>query len=60
MATVQKIVEHLSVNSDCEKNNCKKNELYNPVDVNTISNLNCNNLMGEKKELSLSIQRSFF
>ena len=55
VATVQKIVENLSVYSDC-----KKNELYNPVDVNTISNLDCNNPMGGKKELSLSIQRSFF
>ena len=60
VAAVQKIVENLSVNSDCEKNNCKKNELYNPVDVNTISNLDCNNPMGGKKESSLSIQRSFF
>ena len=59
VATVQKIVENLSVNSDCKKNNCKKNELYNPVDTNTISNLDCNNPMGGKKELSLSIQRSF-
>ena len=64
-ATVQKIVENLSVNSDCKKNNCKKNnckknEVYNPLDVNTISNLDCNNPMGGKKELSLSIQRSFF
>ena len=60
VATVQKIVENLSVNSDCKKNNCKKNELYNPVDVNTISNLDCNNPMGGKKEVSLSIQRTFF
>ena len=60
MATVQKIVENLSVNSDCKKNNCKKNKLYNPVDVNLISNLDCNNPMGGKKELWLSIQRSFF
>ena len=60
VATVQKIVENLSVNSDCKKNNCKKNELYNPVDVITISNLDCNNPMGGKKELSLSIQQSFF
>ena len=60
VATVQKIVEYLSVNSDCKKNNCKKNEEYNPVDVNTISNLDCNNPMGGKKELSLSIQRLFF
>ena len=60
VATVQKIVENLSVNSDCKKNNCKKNKLYNPVDVNTISNLDCNIPMGGKKELSLSIQRSFF
>ena len=36
VATIQKIVENLSVNSDCKKNNCKKNKLYNPVDVNTI------------------------
>ena len=60
VATVQKIVENLSVNSDCKKNNCKKNDLSNPVDVNTISNLDCNNPMGGKKELSLSIQRTFF
>ena len=60
VATVQKIVENLSVNSDCETSNCKRNELYNPVDVNTISNLGCNNPMGGKKELLLSIQRSFF
>ena len=60
VATVQKIVENLSVNSDCKNNNCKKNELYNPVDVNTISNLDCSNPMSGKKELSLSIQRSFF
>ena len=60
VATVQKIVENLSVNSDCKTKNCKRNELYNPVDVNTISNLDCNNPMGGKKELSLSIQRSFF
>ena len=60
VATKQKIVENLSVNSDCKKNNCKKNELYNPVDVNTIKNLDCNNPMGGKKELSISIQRSFF
>ena len=59
-ATVKKIVEDLSVSSDCKKNNCKKNEVYNPLDVNTISNLDCNNPMGGKKELSLSIQRSFF
>ena len=45
VATVQKIVENLCVSSDC-----KKNKVYNPLDVNTIS----------KKELSLSIQRSFF
>ena len=55
LAAVQKIVENFSVNSDC-----KKNELYNPVDANTISNLDCHNPMGGKKELSLSIQRSFF
>ena len=55
VTSVQKIVENFSVNS-----NCKKNELNNPVDVNTISNLDCNNPMGGKKELSLSIQRSFF
>ena len=60
MATVKKVVENLSVKIDCKKNNCKKNELYNPVDVNTISNLDCNNPMGGKKELALSIQRSFF
>ena len=34
--------------------------MYNPLDLNTISNLDCNNPMGGKKELSLSIQRSFF
>ena len=60
VATVQNIVENLSVNSDCKKNNCKKNEVYNPLDVNTISNLDCNNPMGGKKDLSESIQRSFF
>ena len=60
MATVKKIEENLSVNINCKKNNCKKNELYNPVDVNIISNLDCNNPMGGKKELTLCIQRSFF
>ena len=60
VATVQKIVENLSVSSDRKKNNCKKNEVYNTLDVNTISNLDCNNPMGGKRELSLSIQRSFF
>ena len=60
VATVKKIVENFSVKIHCKKNNCKKNELYNPVDVNTISNLDCNNPMGGKKELTLSIQRSFF
>ena len=60
VATVQKIVENLSVNSDCKNNICKKNKLYNLVDVNTISNLDCSNPMSAKKELSLSIQRSFF
>ena len=60
VATVQKIVENLSVNSDCKNNNCKKNELYNLVDVYTISNLDCSNPMSGKKELSLSIHRSFF
>ena len=60
VATVQKIVENLSVNNDCKKNNCKKNEVYNQLDVNTISNLDCNNPMGGKKNLSQSIQRSFF
>ena len=34
--------------------------MYNPLDVHTISNLDCNNPMGGKKELSQSIQRSFF
>ena len=58
--TVQKIVVNFSVNSDCKKNNGKKNELYNPVDVNTTSKRDCNNPMGGKKKLSLSIQRSFF
>ena len=58
-ATVKKVVENLSVNIDCKKNNCPKNELYNPVDVNTISNLYCNNPAGGKKELTLCIQRSF-
>ena len=60
VATVQKIKENLSVNNDCKKNNCKKNEVYYPLDVNTISNLDCNNPMGGKKDLSQSIQRSFF
>ena len=60
MAILKKIVENLSVKIDCKKNNCKKNELYNPVDVNIISNLDCNNPMGGKKELTLCIQRSFF
>ena len=54
VATVQKIVENLSVNSDCKKNNCKKNELYNPVDVNTISNLDCNNQWAERKNYRLA------
>ena len=60
VATVKTIVENLSVNFDCKKNKCKKNELYNPVDVNTISNLCCDNPIGGKKELTLGIQRSFF
>ena len=51
VATDKKIVENLSVNIDCKKDDCKKNDLYNPVDVNTISNLDCNNPMGGKKEL---------
>ena len=34
--------------------------MYYPLDVNTISNLDCNNPMGGKKDLSQSIQRSFF
>ena len=36
-ATVKKIVDNLSVKIDCKKNNCTTNELYNPVDVNTIT-----------------------
>ena len=60
VATVKKIVENLSVKTYCKKNNCTKKELYNPVDVNTISNLDCNNPMGGKKELTLCIQRFFF
>ena len=59
VATVKKIVYNLSVNINCKKNNCTKNELYNPVDVNTITNLDHNNPMGGKK-LTLHIQRSFF
>ena len=59
VATVKRIVDNLSVNFDCRKN-CKKNELYNPVDVNTISDLDYNNPMGGKKELTLYIQHSFF
>ena len=59
VATVKKIVDNLSVNIDCKKNNCTKNELYNPVDVNTISNLDCNSPMGGKKELTLRNHRSF-
>ena len=55
VASVQKIVENLSVNNDY-----KKNEVYNPLDVNTISNLDYKNPMGGKKDLSQSIQRSFF
>ena len=55
MATVKRIVDYLPVNIDCKKNNCTKNELYNPVDVNTISNLDYNNPMGGKKELTLYI-----
>ena len=31
VAIVRKIKENLSVNNDCKMNNCKKNELYNPV-----------------------------
>ena len=60
VATVKKIVDNLSVNIDCKKSNYINNELYNPVDVNTFSNLDCNNPMGGKKELTLFIQRSFF
>ena len=60
VAAVKKILDNLSVNIDCKKNNCTKNELYNPVDVNTIRNLDCNTSMGGKKELTLYIQRSIF
>ena len=60
VATVRRIVDNLSVNIDCKKSNCTKNELYNPVDVNTIDNLDCNNPIGGKKQLMLYIQRSFF
>ena len=60
VATVKKIVENLSVKIDCKKNICTKNELYNPVDVNTTSSLDCNNPMGRKKKLTLCVQRSFF
>ena len=60
MTTVKRIVDILSINIDCKKNNCTKNELYNLVDVNNISNLDYNNPMGGKKELTLNIQRSFF
>ena len=60
VAVVENIVDNLSVNIYCKKNNCTKNELYNPVDVNTISNFDCNNPMGGKKELTVYIQRSFF
>ena len=55
VALLKKIVDNLSVNSDCRKNNCTKNELYKPVDVNSIINLDYNNPMGGKKELTLYI-----
>ena len=55
VATVKKIVDNLSVNIDCTKN-----ELYNPVDLNTVSNLDCNNPMGRKKELTLYFHWLFF
>ena len=57
---MKKIVDNLSVNSDGKKNNCTKNELFNPVDVNSITKLDYNNPMGGKKEITLYIQRSFF
>ena len=53
VATVKKIVDNLSVNIDCKRNNCTKNELYNPVDVNSINNLDYNNPMGGNRELTL-------
>ena len=58
VATVKRIVDNLSVNIDCKKNNCTKKELYNPADLNTISNLDYNNPMGGKKEITLYLQRS--
>ena len=60
VATVKKIVDNFFVNIDCKKNNCTKNELYNPVDLNTISNLDGNTSMGGKKESTLYILRSIF
>ena len=58
--TVEKVVDNLSVNSDCKRNNCLKNEWCNPVDVNRITNLDFNNPMGGKKNITLYIQRLFF
>ena len=55
VATVKKVVDNLSVNIDCKKKNFTKNELYNPVDVNTNTNLDYNNPMCGKKKLTLSI-----
>ena len=52
VAAVKKILDNLSVNIDCKKNNCTKNEFYNPVDVNTISNLDCNTSMGGKERIN--------
>ena len=55
-----KILENFTVNNDRKKKNCKKNELYNQVDANSVINLHYKNPMGGKKELALHIQLSFF
>ena len=53
VATVRKIVDNHSVKSDCEKkNNCTNNELYNTMDVNTITNLDHDNPMVVLREYS--------
>ena len=62
---MNKILENLTVNSDCKKKNSTKNELLinNPVDVYCVHstfNLDCANPTGGKKEILQHIQRSFF
>ena len=54
------MLEYFTVQIDCKKKNFKNNDWYNPVDVNSVTNLEYKNPMGGKKELALHIQRSFF